>query len=46
MKAPEDNGFEFRDISYTTPKGTTLLKTVSATVAKGEMLAIMVCPHA
>jgi hypothetical protein len=44
MKAPEDNGFEFRDISYTTPKGTTLLKAVSATVAKGEMLAIMVCP--
>jgi ABC-type multidrug transport system fused ATPase/permease subunit len=44
MKAPEDTGFEFRDISYTTPKGTTLLKNVSATVAKGEMLAIMVCP--
>ena len=44
MKAPEDNGFEFRDISYTNPKGEPILKTVSATVAKGEMLAVMVRP--
>ena len=44
MKSPEDNGFEFRDISYTNPKGKPILKTISATVAKGEMLAVMVRP--
>jgi ABC-type multidrug transport system fused ATPase/permease subunit len=43
LSLPKDGGFEFRDISYTTPAGKTLIQGISATVGKGEMLAIMVC---
>jgi hypothetical protein len=43
VSLPKDGGFEFRDISYTTPAGKSLIQNISATVGKGEMLAIMVC---
>jgi hypothetical protein len=42
-KLPEDGGFEFQDISYTTPAGKVLIQGISASVGKGEMLAVMVC---
>jgi len=42
-KPSEDSGFEFHDISYTTPAGKVLIQDISGRVGKGEMLAIMVC---
>ena len=44
-KSPAEDGFVFNDISYTTPAGKVLIQGISATVGKGEMLAIMVCPR-
>ena len=41
-KTPADDGFAFQDISYTTPAGKVLIHGISATVGKGEMLAVMV----
>jgi hypothetical protein len=42
-KSSGDDGFAFQDISSATPAGKVLIQGISATVGKGEMLAVMVC---
>ena len=37
-------GFQFDNISYRTDEGKVLIHNISATVGKGEMLAVMVGP--